>query len=240
MARERRAQLLLPSFAFVIAAAVACGGTVVGEAPLEPSTTGAGGTSFTTNPTPIAVGGRTSTNPPPIGRGGSASGGYSNDAGDTSTLPASACPPFVPPQGSSCLSPARGGPNECAYATHDACTTILAWCNGSAWSLSEYSILCNGFAGAAGAAGAAGEGGSAGQAPIADAGSAGDEPGPLPVVYCPLGVPTAGGSCYKPSAIASYRCDYALACGVYEATCNGQWQLAFHDANSCSAGAAGN
>jgi len=229
MAREKRAQWWLPSFAFVVAAAVACGGTVVGEEPFEPSSSGAGGTSFAGNPPPITHGGRMNTDPPPIARGG-----YANEAGAPSISPGGACPPFLPPDGSACLSPTRGGPNECAYATDDACTTILAWCMGGAWSLSEYSIICsNGFAGAAG------EGGSAGQAPIGEAGSAGEGPAPV-VVYCPQAVPTAASSCYKPSSVASYRCDYALACGVYEATCNGYWQLAFRETNSCSAGAAGN
>ncbi|HEY0467394.1 MAG TPA: hypothetical protein VGC79_24510 [Polyangiaceae bacterium] len=88
---------------------------------------------------------------------------------------------------------------------------------------------------------AGGTSGSAGEAPTAEAGAGGEGPGPVPVVECPQAVPPSGGYCYKPSTLTSYRCDYLLSCGSYEATCTGQWQVAFHEPTDvCAAGASGN
>jgi hypothetical protein len=226
MGREKRAQLLLPSFVFV-AAAAACGGTVEGEG-------GTGGATIATNPPAISYGGQIATNPPPIAyggnsSGGNSSGGYGNVAGSTNPPPIAACPTTVPVNGSACVSSTPRS-YECDYGTGDPCTTTLAWCMGGVWSLGGYAIDCSGYAGAGGGS------------PIGEGGAGGDGPAPDPLVYCPPAMPTAGAYCYKPSSVTSYRCDYASACDAYEATCNGQWQLLFHGsaADSCVGGASSN
>ena len=233
MGREKRAQLLVPSFVFVAAAAAAaCGGTSVRE-------TGAGGATISTNPPPVSdagvstnpppigYGGQIITNPPPVDLGGYGSGGYGNEAGATTNPPpVVACPATVPVTGSACALRAQDSV-RCDYGTGDACTTTMAWCINGVWSLGGYAIDCRGFGGAAGTAGTGGTGGRGG-----------DGPAPDPIVYCPQVVPTLGADCYKPSTLTSYRCDYAIACGTYEATCSGQWQLQFHGSpTDCVGGA---
>jgi len=217
MGREKRAKSLVPSFVLVAsAAAVAC------------------------DDSHIIV------NPPPpffssYDGGGSSNGGYGNAAaGYTTILPTPACPAVVPGNGSPCMSPSEGTRNECEYDRRDRC--VMARCVGGIWSVED----CDSDPGAGGDSaggaptaegGAAGDG--AGGAASAEGGAAGDGPAPDPVVYCPQALPVQGASCFKPSSVTSFRCDYAQACGSYEATCNGQWQLTFHDpsASSCAGGA---
>ena len=225
MGREKRAQLLVPSFVFVAAAAAAaCGGSSLGDA-------GAGGATVSTNPPEVSYGGATvSTNPPPIGWGGYGSGGNGNEAGTPINPPPLmvACPATVPANGSACL-PVVKSSNRCVYGSGDACSTTMAWCEGGVWSLGGYAVSCPG------------NGGAGGGAPIGEGGAGGDGPAPDPVVYCPEAVPKPGEYCYKPSTVTSYRCDYVDGCGTYEATCSGQWQLQAHGSPAdCAGGAAGN
>ncbi|HYQ02350.1 MAG TPA: hypothetical protein VER96_26940 [Polyangiaceae bacterium] len=248
MGREKRAQLLVPSFVFAAATAVAaCAGTVVGE---EPETAGAagsmnplpvsGGGYIATNPPPVSAGGYIATNPPPIGwsgggsRGFDDSGGYGSEAGDffvTDPPAVVPCPKRVPQNGTACIPPAAGGHAQCVYEPNDPCITTFAMCTDGLWELAGYAIDCSGWGGA---------GGVGGGPPIAEAGAAGEGwSEPDPAVYCPSTLPKSGAYCYKPSSVTSYRCDYPIGCGSYEATCVGQWKLAVHDSASCAAGSPG-
>ncbi|MEP7050877.1 MAG: hypothetical protein ABJB12_11005 [Pseudomonadota bacterium] len=241
MGREKRAQFLVPSFVFAAASALAaCGGTSVGEAG-GASTSGAAGAQVSTNPSPASWGGQIATNPPPIGSSGGGSGGsgnsggYGNEGGDIATNPPAVvtCPESVPRNGSACIPPAQGGPAECIYDPNDACTTTLAWCTDGHWTLGGYAIDCRGWGG---------DGGIGGEPPIAEAGAAGEGPSePDPAVGCPPTLPAVGAYCYKPSSVTSYRCDYPVTCGSYQATCVGQWQLTLHGSTTapCAGGAPG-
>jgi hypothetical protein len=236
MGREKRARLLVPSFVFAAATAVAaCGGASVGGAPEQPSTAGAAGAHISTNPPPASWGGQISTNPPPIGWSGGGSSGYGSEGGDTpmNPPPVVTCPESIPQNDSACTPPAEGGPVECVYDPNDSCKTTLAWCIKGVWVLGGYLVDCSSRGGA---------GGIGGGSPIAEGGAAGEGSGPpAPGIECPAMPPTIGASCDKPSSVTSYRCDYPVACGSYEATCIGQWQLTFHASTtaSCTGGAAG-
>ena len=233
MGREKRARLLVPSLVFV-AAAAACGGTSIGELPAEPSGAGAAGrvgghgntAGVSSNPPPIGYGGQVHTTPAPV-TGGYGSGGYGNEAGDGPTPPPiTACPTRPPVNGRPCTSAA----SYCEYGTGNACAATIAWCDSGSWSVGAYTIDCSEV------------GGASGGPPIAEAGAAGEAPTtPDATVYCPQTVPTLGAYCYKPSSVTSYRCDYAVPCGAYQATCDGQWQLSFHGLppDSCVAGSPG-
>jgi hypothetical protein len=162
MGREKRAQLLVPSFVFAAATALAaCGGSSVGEAPEEPSTSGAAGAQVSTNPPPVSWGGQISTNPPPIswsggGSGGSGnSSGYGNEGGyiATNPPPVVTCPQSVPQSGSACIPPAEGDPAKCVYDPNDPCTTTFAWCTDGFWQLGGYAIDCSSRGGAGGIGG---------------------------------------------------------------------------------------
>jgi len=242
MGREKRAQLLVPSFVFAAATAVAaCGGTSVREAPEEPSTSGAAGAQISTNPPPVSWGGQISTNPPPIGWSGGGTGGYGNTSGygneggyiATNPPPLVPCPQSVPQHVTACTPAAEGGPARCTYNSNDPCTTTFASCIDGLWKLGAYAIDCSAPGGA---------GGMGGGPLIAEAGAGGEGTiEPDPAVDCPPTLPTFGADCYKPSSVTSYRCDYPVTCGSYEATCLGQWQLTLHRSTtaSCAGGAPG-
>ena len=198
MNQPKQAQLLVPCL-ILIAFGVACGGTVeyqqAGPNPSDPAPAGAGGTagSAIAKPQPIMSAGAGGTIVSPV------------KPQPMSGQPA--CPMSMPQEGSVCGSSNYPDSYACNYDDQFSCERVSAECYHGTWNLLLVDSLC-GFAGAAGEAGAPG-------IPIPSM-------PPVPLT-CPSGIPQTGTSCYLPSTVSSYRCDYADVCTQYLATCTGIW-----------------